>query len=330
MLDQLASTFRSFAGECHGASPIYEGLSLAVAGDRELLEAIEPAVGSRFNANLLFAAARYLSLKEGREVPESPASFREFCLDRLEGIRELLSSRVTQTNEVARCSYLLLGFELIRRELVRPLALLEVGASAGLNLLFDRYLYHYGDHGTLGPDDSAVVLSPRVMAGVPPVPDTMPPVLWRLGIDIRPLSPRDPDDRLWLMACVWPEHQERQQRLERALDLAAQSPPPIVAGNAADVLAEAASGAPREATLVVFHTNTLGYLSLDERQRLTAQIADLGDRRDSFRLSGEGPSLAHGFEAALRLSRLPARAGNERVLANILQHARGFAWTADG
>ncbi len=329
MLDQLAGTFSSFARECRGSSPLYERLSLAVARDPELLEAIEPALGSRFNANLLFAAARYLALKEGRDAPDSPASFRAFCLDRLEGIRGLLSSRVTQTNEVARCSYLLPAFELIRRELERPLAILEVGASAGLNLLFDRYSYDYGKHGRLGPGDSPVVLSPRVMAGVPSVPHCMPSVVWRLGIDIRPLSPQDPDDRLWLQACVWPEHQDRRQRLERALDLAAPSPAPILAGNAADVLVEAASSAPPESTLVVFHTNTLGYMPPDERQRLTAQVAELGNRRDTVRLSGEGPSLAQGFEAALRLRHFQARAEKERVLANLLQHGRGFAWVAD-
>jgi hypothetical protein len=330
MLDKLASTFRGFASECHGSSPLYEGLALAVAGDRELLRAIQPAIGSRFNANLFFAAARYLALREGLEVPEPPASLRAFCLERLEGVRELLSSRVTQTSEVARCSYLLPGFELVRRELKRPLALLEVGASAGLNLLFDRYRYDYGAYGAVGPEDSPVALSPRVMEGVPPVPESMPPAVWRLGIDIRPLSPRDPDDRLWLRACVWPEHQEREQRLERALDLAARSPAPVLAGNAVDVLVEAASGTPPEATLVVFHTNTLGHLSPQEQRRLTAGIADLGHERDTVWLSGEGPSLAEGFEGALRLSRFPAKPVKERVLANILQHGRGFAWMAHG
>ncbi len=328
MTDWLASGLRAFAGECRGSSPIYERLSLALAEDVELLAAIEPAVGARFNPNLLFASARYLALSRGRDVPETPEGFRAFWLERLDEIRELISTRVTQTNEVARCSYLLLGFELARRERGRPLALLEVGASAGLNLLFDRYRYDYGAHGTAGPEGSPVVLAPRILAGAPPVPDEMPSVAWRLGIDIRPLDPIDPDDRLWLRALVWPEHQERQDRLERALALAAESPVPILAGNAVELLPEAAAEAPAEATLVVYHTNTLPYLTTVERERLSTQIAELGAGRDTVRISGEGPPPAHGFEAALKMASYTGAVGTEHVLAHTLQHARGFAWLA--
>jgi hypothetical protein len=328
MTDRLVSGLRAFAGECRESSPIYERLSLALAEDVELLAAIEPAVGVRFNSNLLFASARYLALSCGQEVPETPEGFRAFCLDRLDAIRELISTRVTQTNEVARCSYLLLGFEHARRERGRPLALLEVGASAGLNLLFDRYRYDYGAHGAVGPEGSPVVLAPRILAGVPPVPDGMPSVAWRLGIDIQPLDPTDPDDCLWLRALVWPEHQEREVRLERALAVAAESPVPILAGNAVELLPEAAAQAPAQATLVIFHTNTLPYLSPAERERLSEQIAMLGARRDTLRISGEGPPPAQDFETALRMASYTGAVGTERVLAHTLQHARGFAWLA--
>ena len=105
-----------------------------------------------------------------------------------------------------------------------------------------------------------------------------------------------------MRAPVWPEHQDRQDRLERALALAAESPVPILAGNAVELLPEAAAEAPAEATLVVFHTNTLPYLTTVERERLPTQIAELGAGRDTVRISGEGPPPAQGFEAALKMA----------------------------
>jgi hypothetical protein len=325
--EELAGVFGGFAEECRGSSPLYERLSREVAGDAHLLKALAPAVGSRFNANVFFASVRYLALKEGGDVPAAPAAFRRFCDERLEAIRALLATRVTQTNEVMRCSYLLLGFHTIWARFGRPLALLEVGASAGLNLLFDRYRYDYGRHGALGPVESPVVLAPSVISGAPPVPADFPPVSWRLGVDIQPLDPRDDDHRLWLKACVWPEHRERERRLEKALDLAARSPARILAGNILDVLDAAAAGAPPDAALVVFHSNTIGYLSSEERTRLAGKLVEIGRQRNAFRLSGEPPSPAEGFEAALRLKHLSADEP-EILLARLVQHGRGFSWTA--
>src|SRR5438067_8673461 len=174
--DELSRRFRNFAGECRGSSPRYERLSRFVAEDPELLTIIAAAAGSRFNPNLFFASARYLCLREGKEIPASPKEFRRFCNESVDALRQLLSNRVTQTNEVMRSSYLLLGFEVIWREARRPLALIEVGASAGLNLLFDRYRHDYGEHGAVGPIESKVVLTPQVISGSPPAPSQFPPV----------------------------------------------------------------------------------------------------------------------------------------------------------
>ncbi len=117
-------------------------------------------------------------------------------------------------------------------------------------------------------------------------------------------------------------------RLERALAVAAESPVPILAGNAVELLPEAAAQAPPQATLVIFHTNTLPYLSPAEREQLSEQIAMLAARRDTLRISGEGPPPAQDFEAALRMATYTGAVVTEHVLAHTLQHARGFAWLA--
>jgi hypothetical protein len=326
--DQVSASFRNFADECHGSSPLYERLSRFVADDSELVTMIAAAAGSRFNPNLLFASARFLCLREGTEIPASPADFRRFCIEQADAIRHLLATHATQTNEVMRSSYLLLGFEFIWREARRPLALIDVGSSAGLNLLFDRYRHDYGAHGAVGPIESKVGLAPSVISGLPPTPSDFPPVATRVGIDIRPLNPANSDDRLWLKACVWPEHVERQNRLESALDIAAHEPAPVLAGNVVDVLADAVAAAPADSVLVVFHTNTIGYLSPNEREQLAGQLSEIGTSRRAYRLSGEGPSPGEGFEGTLELTDVTHNTGR-RVLAKLVQHGRAFAWEAN-
>jgi hypothetical protein len=325
--DELSRRFRNFAGECRGSSPIYERLSGFVADDAEMLTIVAAAAGSRFNPNLFFASARYLCLSEGKEVPASPEEFRSFCTERADALKQLVASRVTQTNEVMRSSYLLLGFEVIWNETQRPLALIEVGTSAGLNLLFDRYRHDYGEHGAVGPIGSKVVLTPQVISGSPPIPSQFPPVRERLGIDIRPLNAADSDDRRWLRSCVWPEHRDRERRLENALDVAAHEPPHVLAGNVVDVLHDVVGRAEPDTVLVVFHTNTIGYLSADERERLAAQLREFGGCRSAYRLTGEGPSPGDGFEATLTLTDL-THESEGRVLANLVQHGRAFEWVA--
>ena len=120
---------------------------------------------------------------------------------------DLLRHRRTQTNEVGRCAILLP----VLARLQGPLALVEVGASAGLCLLLDRYRYRYGDR-SVG-DASAPVLLDCEVSGPVPVPKRVPEVAWRRGIDVARIDVTDDDDVRWLEACVWPDQTERIARL---------------------------------------------------------------------------------------------------------------------
>ena len=144
----LAERYRRFAErEARGRSPLYERFALGVAGDRELLELLEQLPPAKQQPNLLFAAVLYL----GGRQPDFGA-FRAFVLDHADHVLATLAARQTQTNEVGRCALLL---PLLAR-LPGPLALVEVGASAGLCLLADRYAYDYG--GTIVGDPASPVL----------------------------------------------------------------------------------------------------------------------------------------------------------------------------
>jgi hypothetical protein len=164
----------------------------------------------------------------------------------------MLSHR-TQTNEPARCAVLLP----VLARLPGPLALIEVGASAGLCLLPDRYGYHYDGHASFGPEPRF----PCRVSDTTPVPKGAPTIVWRAGIDLNPLDVRDDDDMAWLQTLVWPDQPDRLARLRSAIAIARADPPRIVAGDLLSSLPALAAEAPPDATLVVFHTAVLAYIA---------------------------------------------------------------------
>lgn len=137
MNEQLAAGWRRFADEARGRSELYVELALRVSADRELLALLARLPRPKQQPNLLLAAVRLLC-----GTPSGWEELRTCVLERRDEVLATIMSRRTQTNEPARCATLL---PLLAR-LRPPLALLEVGASAGLCLLPDRYAYDYGDH----------------------------------------------------------------------------------------------------------------------------------------------------------------------------------------
>jgi len=131
----VAENYRAFAEDARGRSPLYESLAGAVAGDEAILYFLGSLPPEKRQPNLLFAAARYL-----RGEPASLDRIRELVSQDPDVLAGVMLARRTQTNEAARCATLLPALA----HLPPPLALIEVGASAGLTLLIDRYSYDYG------------------------------------------------------------------------------------------------------------------------------------------------------------------------------------------
>ncbi|MFG2102312.1 DUF2332 domain-containing protein [Micromonospora echinaurantiaca] len=240
----IAETYARFgAREARGVSPGYERLSHAVSRDDELLALVETLPPGKRQPNLLFGVVRLL----GGPVHD-PAAFHDFTLAHWPAIEAELRARAVQTNEPGRCAVLLPVLAALRQ----PLALIEVGASAGLCLYPDRYAYRYGDHrlGTDGP-----VLDCALTGTAPP--GRRPEVVWRAGLDLNPLDVTDPADVAWLDALIWPDHEHRRARLRAAAAVAAADPPLLARGDLVDDLPALAARAPAGATLVVFHTSVL-------------------------------------------------------------------------
>jgi hypothetical protein len=283
-IEQIAERYRTFAAlEASGSSAVFEEWALGVADDPIFLTLLDSLSHLKQQPNLVFAACRWA----GCPIADF-ASWRDWVLTNWDAVRHIIETRSTQTNEPARCG----AFLPLLAEIDGPIALLEVGASAGLCLFPDKYSYRYAIGGAtvaLDPLDgrSAVVL-PVDVVGDAPLPAELPTIVWRGGIDMNPLDIRNPDELAWLETLVWPEHEERRQRLHAAAAIAASDPPHLRRGDLVDLLASTAEWAPRDATLVVFHSAVLTYLPSESRAEFVERVRSL----DAVWLSNEA---AHVF-----------------------------------
>ena len=233
----LAENYRVWAQEAIGRSPAYVTLSNAVAGDRTILEFLETLPPDKRQPNLLFASAYYLL-----GAPADPGSLRDLVHRDPGRLAQVMRSRRTQTNEPARCATLLPALA----QLPEPLALIEVGASAGLTLLFDRYSYEYPGLRITGRDPEAPTLRCDLRGPVP-VPGRLPEIAWRAGLDLNPLDVTADDDVRWLSCLVWPGEGDRAERLDAAIAAARRFPPPIHRGDLLTDLPALAAQAPADA-----------------------------------------------------------------------------------
>jgi len=295
-----AEWYRAFAEEARGQSAIYEDWALSVASDRRLIALIERLPLQKRQPNLLFATSRFLGAPEGGYGP-----FRDWLIANWARVVPEAMRRMTQTNEPRRCASLLPALGLLDG----PLALLEVGASAGLCLYPDRYRYSYGAV-TAGP--ASGVLLECATTGAVPVPSEAPEVAWRAGIDLDPLDVRDTEQMRWLTTLIWPEQDDRRRRLLAAIEIARAEPPLLFRGDAAARLADVLARVPRGARPVVVVSGVLVYLTAAERAAFVGLLRSLGVDWVSL----EGRAAIPSIEAAL-----PARPGrfvlslNERPLA---------------
>ena len=256
-LSRIARGYRRFAEEdAVVASPLYAVLAAGVAEDADLLRFLARLPAGRRQPMLLFATLQYLF-----GGASDPAELHRLVLGEAERVRATMTERATQTNEPARCAALLP----LLAGLPGPLALVEAGASAGLCLYPDRYSYEF-DARAVGPR-RAVHLT-TTTSGDGPVPNRLPEVVARVGIDLHPLDPCDEDDRAWLRALIWPgpAATDRLARLDAATEIAGADPARMLQGDIVRRLPEALALVPEGSTVVVFHTAVLMYPPQEQRE----------------------------------------------------------------
>ena len=278
-LARLAGRYRTFAAdEAHGVSPHYERLAQDIAASADVLRFLMGLPPPRRQPNLLLGAATLIA---GR--PPDIASLTDMVASRADELRATMLRRTTQTNEPARCAVLLP----LLAALPQPLALIEVGASAGLCLLPDRYGYDWG-HVRIAPAGPDAPVFRCAATGSVSLPAGPPRIVWRDGLDLNPLDVMSDEDAAWLKALIWPEQDDRRRNLGAALANARRDPPRVVRGDLLVDLAPLMAEAPTDATLVVFHTAVLAYVNpIEARMR----FVDTVRRSRAVWISNEVPSV---------------------------------------
>jgi hypothetical protein len=315
-----AELYRRFAWvQARGESRIYERLALAVADDAAAVELLEVVDLPRRQPNLLFGALRW------HHAPvEEPRACLRWLHTHPEPVLQILRARRTQTNEAGRCAVLLPALAV----LPQPLALLEVGASAGLCLLPDRWRYHYvGDRVDrwIGRADSPVVLR-CVATGPVPIPPVLPTIVWRRGLDLDPVDVTDPVARRWLRCLVWPEHQDRARRLDAALRIAAEVSPRVERGHLVGDLPRVLARVPRDTIVVVQHSATLTYLEPAERRAFRELVRQHGAHLVGCEGVDVLPDLADQLPGNIDTTGQMLLSVDDRVLAVAHPHGRSLTW----
>ena len=322
-------------------SPMYAELAAGVAGDGELLALAAHRQQGQPPPNMLFGAVQYLLL-QGAEHPlaahypvlagperasgGSFPLFRAFCLEHRECVAELIETRRTQTQVVRRCTCLLPAFGLAYQDAAAPLALIDVGASAGLNLNFDRYAYRYLRAGReilrWGREAARVELEADLRGpGTVPQPPLEIPIASRDGIDVNPIDLSDPDELLWLRALIWPEHVERHDQLVDAAAELKDSPIRLHRGDATRDLSHLLERVPAELALVVYSTITLYQIPREGRERIAEALKAQSRERPIWRVALEGV-----HPPSLTLTRYRDGSGDTELLARASPHGWWIEW----
>ena len=323
----LGDHFRAFAKTTErDGGTTYSAISRAVADNDEVLALLDDAPLLQRRPLLLLAAVHFLLLSGAehpladyydtvqlvRGRPDEPppegevaAAFTDFCRVHRSEIEELTATRSTQTNEVGRCSALLPGLCHIAAQYdwQEPLSLLDLGTSAGLNLLFDDYAYTYrtsagGAIRRAGVAGSAVAIECTARDDQLHLPDLRLPVMTeRVGLDLAPVDPFSDDEARWLLACLWPDNLPRFERLRAAIAnvRTAPHPPRLERGDLLTDLPRVVDTMLGDGPLVVFHSWVAAYLDEEEQRSLARQVAVVGKARRVHYLYCESPFETPGL-----------------------------------
>lgn len=269
-LVEIETWYRWFSiNEAEGQSPIWAEISNGIADDEELLAFLANLPKAKRQPNLFLASYRSIF-----GTPENLKTFRSGVLASPAIITQRMLERSTQTNEPGRCAVLM---PLLAR-LHQPIAVIEVGAAAGLCLLLDRYAYDYGTRQLFPVDQVNPPMFPCVASANAPIPDRIPDISWRAGLDLNPLDVTDDEHMEWLEALVWPGQNHRLERLKRAISTAREDPPRVVRGSLSTDLEELISQVPAGLNTVVFHSAVLNYLpSQADRDEFSERVMSLAD-----------------------------------------------------
>jgi hypothetical protein len=297
--------FRALHDELKISSPIVSALAMGCSADAEFLDQFSGVCKNQQSALLLILATQYLFAGVSSEQRLSDlaidktlveyGAFKAFCQSRQRDLIELVEKRTLSTNLVERAAYVLpiLGF--VQISAGDHISLIEVGCSAGFNLLFDKYAYHYEDFGSIGDPGARIHLRCKCIGAPLPLENGLPVVNKRAGIDLQAVNPDDEADRRWLRSMMCPEWTEERAKVSIACDLLALSTLRIEIGDVVERLPSLVHE--MDGTLCIIASHCIGQLSDETKAKFYFLLEELSRRRCIyyFDVSGITQDSPDGF-----------------------------------
>ncbi|MEL6717219.1 MAG: DUF2332 domain-containing protein [Bacteroidota bacterium] len=300
----ISKIFKQFAEiECKGKSNLYYLLSHQIAEDDELLKFCKQCRERQPIPNLFLGAVHYLLLKKvdedlavhypsisnkvSKKIPYD--LFKKFCLENEASIRTILSTRIVQTNAVNRTAYLMpIISSLYSTE--DKLTVVDIGASSGLNLNYDRYQYNYGSDLTFGK--GSVMIKSKILQGELPDFRSIKKASRKIGIDQNTLDLRKSDNSLWLKGLIWPDLRDRFGLIESAIEeFRLSEEVELMNGNRISQFREIINTIPLEESIFIYHTHVLYQFTIEERVRFREMLDEIGKNRHLNYLAVEGGGI---------------------------------------
>ena len=310
-----SQVFLNQAAHCEGRSPLYVELLGAWADDPVAHELAGP--DPTWDAPLRLAAGLHYLVLGGE------ASWDDPLAEHAGFLCEFVATQGVQTNEVQRSWILLpLLLRVAQRTGADIFDLVELGPSAGLNLLWDRYRYDY-DAGEWGREDAVLSFAGEERRPVPgELLELEPRVRERIGIDRAPIDVTTEDGARLLRSFVWAGQDDRMRRLDQAIEAVRVDPPELVQGDYLEELPEVLAAQPSDALTVVFQTASFGYIGDEGRARVREVLEEAGASRTLAFISTGKPR--EGEDWGLRLVYWP---GGEREFAGHADfHGSWLSW----
>ncbi|WP_413364383.1 DUF2332 domain-containing protein [Lysinibacillus sp. 3P01SB] len=297
-MDCYQQAFLQFAEQqAQESSRLYEYLCGEIINDEELMTIIRDIPLSQPKPNLFFAAIHYLVKKYEEPLGAYFASltdyplpaeqsfqpFRQFALKHQDELRELFRTKLVQTNEVSRAAYLYPIIADIHQSCGKPLALLEIGTSAGLLLGLDHYHYEYQN----GPSicltaDTLTIFSENRGEPLPSSVFRHPIVQTRIGVDLHIVDLKETDHLEWMLALIWPEHKERRRQFLKAKEVNDSIQKDFYEGDAITLLPHIIQTVPMDCQVVVFHTHVANQFPAELKEQLIKILQEISYDRSLY------------------------------------------------
>ncbi|WP_249336753.1 DUF2332 domain-containing protein [Sporosarcina sp. Marseille-Q4063] len=335
-ITRLANEYRVFADV--SSSILYEYLSNQITADSELLNLSSFAREGQPVPNLLFGAVQLLLYKgvehslrdyypnmveHPKDYEESFSHFKDFCRIYREEIISLLKVKLVQTNEARRCAYLYPVFSHIYNKANKPIALIEIGTSAGFQLLWDQYSYTYQSEIIYGNSQSDIRIQSEIKGdNRPELQVKSPPVAQRIGIDLHINDVTNDEDSLWLKSLIWPEHDARRGLFNRAVNCLTKNKHEIkfIEGDGVECLLKIVEQIPNNAVICVFHTHVANQITKEKKFKLLDTIKNIGEKRDVFHIYN------NIWDGKLHLDYFINKIEYKKIVGETDAHGKWFTW----